>query len=556
MQRMLSTLLLVAVPALPSLPVTACASTSTSDQRVLELVAEGKQLLAQGMADEARAVFVRAHVHSGGAFATHVWVLRALMETGSLNDTMDIVDALPKDDRESAGGDYLYGMASFLRGKRHLASGVQDGAIGFAFQDATAFLKRATDADPQSFDDGFLALAEAAWYARDLATARTAATKAVALDPASPTAHYTLGRILFSHYSAALGDEREATEEADGLLRKTVAEFRSALLALGRPDSPASQRLAARIHNQLGLCHVWREELMVAADAFAEAMGWEPSEVSFGNLNEWLSTPESNAAFLAALTVGADKFVQRHGPDSPADATLLWWLGFGRFAAEEHAAAEVAFGSALEKWPEFLNAWYYIGLARYHQGDYDGAIAAFRKNWEAEPANLVASINSNRELNLQVLDWIVGWCSSEVRPVDAKLLCEVRVGAFPENWLYWDHLGLFSRDAGYELAASEEASARESATAHYERALAAFETARELAPEKPHLLNDGAVILHYYLKRDSDRAKAMYVQALAEATALLALAGLTDADRELAEAAATDAGKNLQNLADGISEPY
>jgi tetratricopeptide (TPR) repeat protein len=210
----------------------------------------------------------------------------------------------------------------------------------------------------------------------------------------------------------------------------------------------------------------------------------------------------------------------------------------------------------VEKWPEFLNAWYYIGLARYHQGNYDGAIAAFRKNWEAEPANLVASINSNRELNLRVLDWIVGWCSSEVRLVDAKFLCEVRVGAFPENWLYWDHLGLFSRDAGYELAASEEASARESATAHYERALAAFETARELAPEKPHLLNDGAVILHYYLKRDSDRAKAMYVQALAEATALLALAGLTDADRELAEAAAKDAGKNLQNLADGISDPY
>ncbi|TDJ73265.1 MAG: hypothetical protein E2O39_05560 [Planctomycetota bacterium] len=555
MNRTLSILLLAAVYATPTLTVTACASTPPADQRVHELVIAGKKLLAQGLADEARSVFVRAHVDSGGAFSTRVWVLRAMMETGSLNDTMDLIDALPQADRESAGGDYLYGMASFLRGKGHLAAGVQDGSIGFAFQDATLFLKRATDADPRTFDDGFLALAEAAWYAQDLETARVAAAQAAALAPGSPQAHYTLGRILFSHYSAARGDERRA-EEADGLWRETVTEFRSALLALGRPGSPAAERLAARIHNQLGLCHVWREELAAAADAFAEAMGWQPSEVSFGDLHNWLSTPESSATFLAALTEGAEKFVQRHGASSQADATLLWWLGFGNFAADEHAAAETAFGKAVEKWPEFLNAWYYIGLARYHQADYDGAIAALRKNWTAEPANLVASINSNREFNLEVLDWMVGWCSSAERPVDATFLCEVRVGALPENWLYWDNLGLFSRDAGAALAASEEAAERGSAAAHYERALAAYETARELAPDKPHLLNDGAVILHYYLKRDPDRAKAMYEQALAEAQALLADAGISDEDRQLAETARRDAGNNLERLADGISDPY
>jgi tetratricopeptide (TPR) repeat protein len=555
MNRILCILLLAIVPAAFTV-ATASATVQVADERIEALVLEGKELLARGLPNEAREVFVRAHMDSGGAFSTYVWVLRALMETGSLNDTMDLIDALPQEDRESAGGNYLYGMASFLRGKGHLASGNQDGSIRFAFEDAMTFLKRATELAPETYHDGFLALAESAWYSRDLATARIAATKAVELAPASALAHYTLGRILFSHYSTAL-EQANPAEEAEGLLRETVAQFRSALLALGRPATPADGRLAARIHNQLGLCHVWKEERESAAEAFAEAMAWEPSEVSFSDLNNWLSTPESNAAFLTALNVGAEKFAQRHGADALGDATLLWWLGYANFAAGEYAAAEAAFKQAVKKWPQFLNAWYYIGLARYHQQDYAGCIAALRMNWEAEPANLVTSINSNRESNLEILDWIVSWCSTEERYVDASLVCEMRVGTFAENWKYWDNLGFFSRYAGAAVAASEDAELRDTAAVYYERALVAYETARALAPDKPHLLNDGAVLLHYYLHRDLERAKTMYEAALAEATALLAAAaGISDEDRQLAETAQSDARKNLENLAAGISDPY
>ena len=44
----------------------------------------------------------------------------------------------------------------------------------------------------------------------------------------------------------------------------------------------------------------------------------------------------------------------------------------------------------------------------------------------------------------------------------------------------------------------------------WERILAAYERALELEPQNPNYLNDTAVVLHYYLIRDLDRARALY----------------------------------------------
>ena len=70
-----------------------------------------------------------------------------------------------------------------------------------------------------------------------------------------------------------------------------------------------------------------------------------------------------------------------------------------------------------------------------------------------------------------------------------------------------------------------------------------------------NLMNDGAVILHYYLHRDYDRAQALYEKAIETADALLAAPDKLSADEKaLARKAKREATDNLANLAKGVHE--
>ncbi len=79
--------------------------------------------------------------------------------------------------------------------------------------------------------------------------------------------------------------------------------------------------------------------------------------------------------------------------------------------------------------------------------------------------------------------------------------------------------------------------------------MAAYATAYELDPTKPHLLNDKAVVLDYYFNRELDEAQRLYKRAVEQANALLEDAGsLGDFERSLAELAQRDGTNNLKLL--------
>ena len=59
-------------------------------------------------------------------------------------------------------------------------------------------------------------------------------------------------------------------------------------------------------------------------------------------------------------------------------------------------------------------------------------------------------------------------------------------------------------------------------------------------------------MLHYYLDRDLERAKALYTKAAERAQALLEKKGLSAADRELYSTALRDSKNNLAKLEKGI----
>ena len=122
--------------------------------------------------------------------------------------------------------------------------------------------------------------------------------------------------------------------------------------------------------------------------------------------------------------------------------------------------------------------------------------------------------------------------------VNGKNVLAALCAVDPKDADLWNNYGVVARDV----------SAFEESWHAYEKAIA-------LRPEDANLLNDGAVILHYYLHRDYDKAQEMYEKSIEISTALLAAPDKLSADQlEAARKAKREATDNMANLAKGVHE--
>jgi tetratricopeptide (TPR) repeat protein len=160
----------------------------------------------------------------------------------------------------------------------------------------------------------------------------------------------------------------------------------------------------------------------------------------------------------------------------------------------------------------------------------------------------VRSIDQNHDYNIPIIDFLIGWSANKQRNLDAALLCEIETAVAPEHAPYWNNLGLFYRDAGDALAKSKKDEDKARAKDLWEKSLVAYERSVALSPEDPNYLNDLGVVLDYNLKRDLQRAKALYEKAFQRATEELARKDLTPEVRELRQIAARDSKNNLDRL--------
>ena len=532
------------------MPASARALASAANEDSIEdLLARGRASLAAGRAAEAQALFEQAAAKDSNSLRTRAWVIRSWMQQGRINDALDETDKLSTAGEKGPAIDYLYGMAFALKAREYIVQGVQGGIIDMSFADAVKYLASATEADPVLYQDAFSLLAEAAWHMQKLDVARAAAEKALALQPKNATAALMLGKVALSQFVVANGDEGRKAE-ADAHWEAARAAFEKAAANLGNPTAPGEQTLLAQIHVQQGFTFGWKQKTDEAAREYGAALGFDPMEVDFGQVLGQLGAEK----FLAALEDGAQNYEKRFGAASAGDALLRWWLGYARFTQKQYAKADEAFANAVKKSPAFFNSWFYMGLARYQQQDYEGAVAALRRNFDENASDLVASIGSNRDVNLSILDFLIGWCASKTRNLEAAVLSEIQAAVVPEHAPYWNNVGLFYRDAGDALKASDRAEDKQLAASHFDKAYKAYSSALALAPEDPSLLNDTAVMLHYYFHRELDRAREMYKKATERAQTELAKPDLAPDLRKLYTTALRDSKDNLAKLDKGILE--
>ncbi|HEV8113322.1 MAG TPA: tetratricopeptide repeat protein [Planctomycetota bacterium] len=528
-----------------ALLATPCVARRAPDG-VNELIARGREALEAGRPADAQKLFDEAAAKDNGTLRTKTWVLRSWMDQGRINDALDAIDAISKTGAKGPEVDYLYGMAFARKARGYMDSNVAGGPVQMALDDAVQFLERAVKADPELARDAFLPLAEAAWYGQKLDVARSAAETAVKRTPKSADAQFMLGRIALSQFSAAK-DDANRKAEADENWEAARAAFTRAVDLLGAAPDPAARDMLVRVHVDLGHTYVWKEKFDEAKREYAAAMVRNPALVDMGQVQRALGTER----MLAALETAVPAFAARPGADVSDVAALTWWLGWARYDQKQWAKADEAFSVAVAKAPRFVNSWHYIALARFQQKDFEGSYAAIRKHWDENPSDLVAAVGGNPDASIPLLDGLVAWCAENKRNTDAAFLSELETNAAPSDSRYWNNAGLFWRDAGEILSKSERAEDKTLAQEDFEKSWKAYTKALDLDPENPALLNDAAVILHYYLDRDLERAKDMYRKAAARAKEELAKPDLKPDLRELYETALRDSTNNLAKLEKG-----
>ena len=540
--------LLLSVLFLGVVPSFAHAAQETPDA----LVAQGRALLSHNKAAEALPLFEKADQLGGGKLATHMWVLRCWLQQGKLNDTLDAIDKLAKTEK-GPELDYLYGMGFWFIDKDRLAQNAGGAIIGMNFTDAVTFLKKATSADGKRYFDAWLPLAESAWYAQDLPAARDAAEKACAAEPKDAPAFQMLGQIAFSQYIAARDDEKQKEQAAAHLVAARTA-FEKADALLAPSADPADRAARAQAQKQLGDVASWAKDKAAAEAAYGRALGLDPNVADLRALYPQIAgsfDKEYAEVFLATMEMAEKTFVETWGAENKGDATILWWLGWARMDGKQYETAETAFAGAFKKWPEYKNSWFFIGVCRYSRQDYAGSIQAIAKHIELDRDDLVATVRQNNARYLPILDFLVSK-AAEGQLVVAAQLSEVQALSAQDVSRYWNNAGLFWRDAGEGLRRSSDAAEKKLATQYFETALVDYEKALALEPEHPNYLNDTAVMLHYYLDRDLERAKALYQKSQQRAAALLEKKDLSRSDRELYQIALRDSANNLAKLEKGI----
>ena len=525
-------------------------SAAARVESVDELITKGRDLLRAKKFDDAQTAFDAAAALDKSSPKTRVWVARGWIAKGRFDDALQAADelraALKGATANTTDPDYLMGLAFHGQAKESADKGGGQ-YTNSQFEDSVTSLARATSADAARYSDAWLPLAEAAWYAANLPVARNAAEQAIKIDAKDPAAQIVLGNVAFAQYKVA--QDASETENADTYWSTALAAFRRAIELIGHPgQDPAALAQVASAHVQCGFLHQWKQDMKSAAESYATAAGFDPSRVDFNQVHTGLGAEP----FAACMSDAILRFEKQHGRNRPESSTLHWWNGFALFENAKMPEAETEFRRAVELWPAYTNSWYYVFRCAYHQQKFSESIEALRKNWQLAPDALVAALAGQPELNFSILEYLVGWCADPEKHAgvannaDAALLSEMLTRAAPTQARYWNNLGLFLRDQGDALKADKGKDADPAELQKlWEAAFAAYSQTLEIEPGNPNYLNDTAVMLHYYLKRDYDKALAMYEKAAKRAEEELARKDLSPELRDVIKIAKRDSNNNI-----------
>jgi tetratricopeptide (TPR) repeat protein len=278
-----------------------------------------------------------------------------------------------------------------------------------------------------------------------------------------------------------------------------------------------------------------------AAKVWADALKRDQAAVDLSAMCQWL------AAEAVPLL---DKIDTSKGKD----ATMAWYKGYAEYSGQPRNWAEVRkhFEKSLELTPSMSNSWFFLaqgafdeGVRIQQEGDQERANKAYRYSANAwgqyveangpGHRNAVLAAADGGKSTLDQLKWLAGKAVGH-GDFDSAIRINLWITQTTQGDVEaWNNLAFLYRDSGQAA-----------------KALPAYAKAAKLSPEDPQVLNDWAVIYHYYLKTDDAKAMDLYEQAIKLAEERLNDGvSMSDDDRRRIQIGLRDARNNLAKLKKG-----
>lgn len=391
---------------------------------------------------------------------------------------------------------------------------------------------------PGATDETFEHWSEALLNANDLSGSIEAADAGLVKHKDALRLLLQRGRVLMAQArkAADIGDE-EATAAGYAAAEKA---FRLAMDKAPKSNLPCVRLGEMKILQWAAAGSTDAALRQEAVELWTEGARRDPAGLDLAQTYNWL---QGDAR--APLTVLIDK--------NPKHVDALWYRGLSSWVSSpvDWPGLRDDLLQVLEINPGFADAYFYLGNGAMRRGadliaaektaDADEAYAAAARFWaaylEARGGIYAQSLSQSADRGASVaqdMTWLAGRAYGFGQPAQAAAIMSFVVQVTPEDGYAWQNFAFFHRDAG-----------------NAEKAREAYAKAYELLPEDPQVMNDYAVIHHYYLKDEDALALDLYRRAIKIAQAMLDAGGMTEADRERIATALRDATNNLKKLEAG-----
>ncbi|MDP6964023.1 MAG: tetratricopeptide repeat protein [Planctomycetota bacterium] len=262
----------------------------------------------------------------------------------------------------------------------------------------------------------------------------------------------------------------------------------------------------------------------------------EPAAVDSGTVYNWLQT---DSVKVIDLLVSSD----------PEQVLHYWYRGMAHYALgpDNWSKVHEDFKKVLDLNPNFTNAYFFLADGAFQRGAMQSAAkddvkakraynfsgkyyALYLRDFGANHAQSVAQ-NGGMLAECQRMNFLASFTDYE----HAIMILEWATVNAPDYLDVWNNLAFLYRETGQA-----------------EKSLAAYQQALSIAPADPQIMNDLAVIYHYYLKTEDEIALELYANATVKAEEILANSEAhPDADLDLVKIALRDSRNNLNKLKKG-----
>lgn len=432
-------------------------------------LSEARARLAAGRPREAMKAFDAARTANPDLVEAHVGAARCLLRLGRHLEAIVLLEKAEKRFPENAevflalGQAYFQEARSLIQSRRRRTAG----EIKFRLHDAVARCETATRLDPKNQRAYyFLGLAHLYLDPPEAEKAVAALLTAARLEADDPECHFYLG--LAHDHTGKYDRAAQAYGMAANLYREKKDGRRYALTAFLRA----------------GVCKAKTGDHDAAGKIFKAAYLLDPS--STATFQEIWKTYGSDRKRQEA-GVQVLKMLDRSGGNSPLPT---YYLAFMYEALGMKSECRESIESVLktEEGARYPEAWARKGSLLYHEDRDEGrAERCCLKALELDAGNRTAY----GVLQTMVSRHFAGRDLARAEDLTRKILRYQ-----PKNGLEWGNLGLFLRDQR-----------------RYRESHQAYRKAVVHAPDRPQVLNDAGVVLHYHLDRTAE-AMELYLRAV------------------------------------------